>query len=44
MTEVGGDNLLFMVVLSAAVGGGQGTGTLLQVPGFVPVLRGTADG
>lgn len=28
----------------AAVGGGEGGGTLLQVPGLVAILRGAADG
>lgn len=35
---------LFLVEVSAAVGGGEGGGTGLAVPRYVTVLRGAADG
>lgn len=37
-------HFLFTVVLSAAVSRGQGWGTLLQVPRFGVVFRGTGHG
>ena len=35
---------LLLVVGATAVGGGEGRGALLEVPGLAAVLRGTADG